>query len=88
MKTHHLKTWTSAFNAVIYGLKTFEFRLNDRDFEVGDILVLQEYDLSLRDYAPGKPESIWRVSYILHGGQFGIPVGYCIMSLKAPEAKP
>jgi hypothetical protein len=85
MKTHFLKTWPSAFEDVIYGRKTFEFRLNDRDFCMGDKLVLLEWD----PLGGGKytlAESHWVVGYILHGGQFGVPVGYCIMSLKPPAA--
>lgn len=43
-KVHHLKTWPDYFAAVRRGSKTFEVRTNDRDFQVGDLLVLQEYD--------------------------------------------
>lgn len=42
MKTHYLKTLSKFFEAVLDGTKTAELRLNDRDFQVGDKLVLQE----------------------------------------------
>lgn len=40
---HHLKIGLTYFKAVRDGRKTFEIRKNDRDYKVGDILVLQEY---------------------------------------------
>jgi hypothetical protein len=41
---HKLKTWPAYFYAVTAGTKTFEIRKNDRDFKVGDVLILQCYD--------------------------------------------
>lgn len=41
---HELKTWPYYFEEVWNGTKTFEVRKNDRDFRVGDTLILQEYD--------------------------------------------
>lgn len=42
MNKHYLKTVQPYFDAIDQGLKTFEIRKNDRDFKVGDILVLLE----------------------------------------------
>ena len=44
MKVHELKIGSEFFEAVKDGRKKFEIRKNDRDYKVGDILVLLEYD--------------------------------------------
>jgi len=63
MNEHYLKTWPEYFDAVIDGRKPFEFRKNDRGFEVGDILILQEWDPLFRNYT-GK-SCVRRVTYLL-----------------------
>ena len=40
---HELKCWPAYFAAVCDGRKTFELRLNDQGFKVGDVLWLREY---------------------------------------------
>jgi hypothetical protein len=45
MTTHRVKSWTYLFNAVKSGLKKHDFRnVDERDYKVGDVLVLCEYD--------------------------------------------
>lgn len=41
--THHLKTKPKYFQAVINGKKPFEIRFNDRNFQVSDRVILEEY---------------------------------------------
>lgn len=43
-KHHDLKSTPDHFQPVLQGLKTFEIRRNDRDFQVGDSVTLREYD--------------------------------------------
>jgi len=46
MKTHNLKILPEHFDAVINGSKKAEFRINDRDFSVGDTICLCEHGSS------------------------------------------
>ena len=78
-KTHFLKTWPEPYWRTYHGFKLFEFRKNDRDFQLLDYLVLQEYDPKTETYSGHETKYI--VLYILKEG-FGLPDGYCIMSLK------
>lgn len=86
MKTHELKIWPSQFQAVIDGRKSWEFRRNDRNFQVGDTLILREWDPSnsypLRH--TGRTHTVV-VTHIVHGGQFEIPGGFCIMSIERKD---
>lgn len=81
-KTHRLKVHHSVVPDLVSGVKSFEFRFDDRNFEVGDTL-----DMYIVD-DDGK-ELNWRpaygmvklVTYKLPAPAFGIPEGYCIMSI-------
>lgn len=42
--THELKTLSWYFSEILSGAKTFEIREDDRDFAVGDVVELLEYD--------------------------------------------
>ena len=89
MPEHHiLKTWPEPFAAVLSGAKRFEFRQNDRNFAVGDILHLREFVPYTPNAASGITgrELITPVTYILTNG-FGLPHGYCILSLGPVELK-
>lgn len=50
MTTHDLKIWPEHFNLVLGGLKRFEVRRNDRGFELGDALLLREWEPFSRAY--------------------------------------
>ena len=65
LKTHELKTLTKYFDAILSGEKTFEIRKNDRDFRVGDTLILHDWVVSREhgDYYSGG-FVVAKVSYI------------------------
>ena len=51
MTTHKVKSWIYLFQAVKAGYKKHDFRdMRDRDYKVGDTLVLQEYDQATGEY--------------------------------------
>ena len=77
---HELKTWPEYFQEVFISHKMFEVRKCDRDFQLGDILILKEWNPVTEDYTGRKLART--VTYILHGPQFGIEDGYCVMSIQ------
>jgi hypothetical protein len=79
--THILKCEPGYFDAVKSGLKTFELRKNDRDFKVGDKLLLLRA-LTGMPYFNGTREFVCEIVYILHGGKYGLEEGYCILGIK------
>jgi len=91
MAEHDLKTWPSFFNAIAEGRKTFEARRADRDFDVGDVLILHEWDptrngSALSDCAGYTTREMRvRVTYVLRGGEFGVLPGYCVMAIQREE---
>jgi ParB family transcriptional regulator, chromosome partitioning protein len=81
MATHELKTWPGPFAALWGGIKTFEFRRDDREprFEAGDVLHLYEFNPETQRHT-GRMVAA-RVPYLLRGPAFGLPEGYVVMSV-------
>lgn len=77
---HYLKTWPEYFNKVFMGHKDWELRKNDRDFKVGDTVILQEFNPETKEYT-GK-EMARRINYILEKTEFGLQDGYVIMTIR------
>jgi hypothetical protein len=50
-KIHHVKSWPQYFKPIEAGLRTHELRRNDRDYNVGDLMVLEEFDPAMKKYA-------------------------------------
>jgi len=78
--THELKTWPLFFEAIDNGKKKFEIRKNDRNYKLNDILWLREWDPVTNDYSGRELHQI--VTFILHGGLFGIEEEYVVMSIE------
>lgn len=79
---HRLKTRADFWDAVQSGQKRFEVRKNDRNFQVGDIVYLVRLDDRLgREHMETGMVIRFKVGFILHGGQFGIEPGYCVLQL-------
>lgn len=93
MSEHNIKIWPEYFQAVLDGTKTFEVRKDDRGYQVGDTLVLQEW------WPPEEVDGQWTigfgtgrecrrtVTYILHGPAFGIEDGYVVMGIREDDVK-
>lgn len=79
MTIHYLKTWPDYFKDICSGVKTFEFRKNDRDYQVGDTLILQEYDPDTDEYSGREADRL--VTVVYDGLPFGLESGYCLMGI-------
>ncbi|MCT8975517.1 DUF3850 domain-containing protein [Clostridium sp. CX1] len=76
---HYLKTWTQFFQDVRSGIKQFEVRKNDRNYRVGDTLILEEFD-PIKQIKTGA----WipkRIVYKLDDEQF-VKEGYVILGME------
>ena len=81
MTVHYLKIKPEYYKDVECGLKTFELRKNDRDFQVGDILMLIKLD---GDGNETDQVTRVRVTYILKDcPQYGLKEGYAILGINA-----
>lgn len=76
MNDHELKIYPEYFDAIGVGIKKFEVRKNDRDYEVGDRIRLREWD---GNAYTGRETEV-EISYVLTADEFpeGIKKGYCV----------
>jgi len=83
---HELKTDPEVFAAVLDGSKTHEIRFNDRDFKIGDTLLLRETRYTGQEMRGPEPrpleytgrETTRVVSHVLEG--YGLKPGWVILS--------
>ena len=82
MKTIEKKILPEYFSKVQDGSKTFELRKDDSDYEVGDILILKEWN---GEYTGRELERT--ITYILRDcPQYGLLDGYCILGLQPTDS--
>lgn len=79
MTKHHLKTVQPFFDEVKKGTKTFEHRRNDRDFQIGDEVYLQEYDMMHNSFSGEEVRVL--ITYVLTD-RAGLDDAFCIFSFK------
>ncbi|MEI2365753.1 ASCH/PUA domain-containing protein [Niallia circulans] len=77
MVMHHLKIQPEYFDSVSKGTKSFEIRKNDRNYKVGDVLLLQEYLPSESKFTGRVIDR--KITYITDYAQ---QEGYVVMGIK------
>lgn len=93
-KIHVLKCWTESFEAILSGAKTGEIRINDRNYQPGDDIVMREYKLgsgtTLSHYTGRelrvRIDYLYSESQVLRKDPFGLDSGgvemFVLMSIK------
>lgn len=77
MDIHELKISPKYFDDVNKNKKRFELRKDDRDYKVGDLITLREYDNG--QYTGREIKNI-PIGYILRNvPEYGLREGYCIL---------
>ena len=77
MKIHELKTKPEYFEAARKQQKNFEIRRDDRDYQVGDLVKLEEFD---NGKCTGRHTGLRPVLYVLRDcPEYGLAEGYCII---------
>lgn len=82
-----LKTDEAVFQETVAGRKLFEIRLDDRQYQCGDVLMLQATVHKGVEMAAGQPlcytgeRVLRRVVGVFRGGQFGLSEGWVILSV-------
>lgn len=77
MTEHEIKCWSEFFFRTWMGQKTFELRKNDRDYQVGDTVVMREWD----DGGYMGRKITGKIVYLIEGGRFGLDEGWCCFQL-------
>lgn len=81
IKTHILKLSYEYWNDVMSGMKSFELRKNDRDFQLGDLIIFQECHPMVEQFTPIRSQP-FRIIYILKDvPQYGLKNGYAILGI-------
>jgi hypothetical protein len=88
MTTHTVKIWPRYFESINSGDQNFDIRQDDRNYQVGDALILEEYRPKVGEYTGRQIKRV--ISFIHRSG--GAPVddpvahvimpGYCILALR------
>lgn len=78
-QVHDVKCWPEFFALLVTGDKRFEVRKNDRDYQAGDLITLREWHPAHQAFTGRSLTFV--ITYVLHGGQFGIDAEACVLSL-------
>ena len=92
MTEHELKCWPEPFAAVLDGSKSHEVRKFDRDYKVGDVLVLREWRRDLPGPGGAAGNFTGRairvgITHVTPPGQFHLPPDVGVLSITPLDGK-
>ena len=78
---HTLKSWPGSFSGIWDGKKSYEWRKNDRDYGIGDVLLLREW--VPHDDGTGKYTGRTVLIRVVHmtSGAYEMPTGFCVLGI-------
>jgi hypothetical protein len=88
MTEHDVKCWPQFFDTIESGQKPFELRKNDRNYQVGDTMLIREWNPSTKKYS-GRQTRQLIISKLDHragagcAAEFGLREGYVILGIAA-----
>lgn len=94
MTKHELKIDKRWFDAVAVGAKSFEVRKDDRGFEIGDTLLISEWDPTMVEKEWGSSiesprgdtgrKALATITYILRSEEFPVAIreGYAVLGIR------
>jgi hypothetical protein len=92
VRTHELKSWSRFFRPIVAGERTHELRRNDRDYRVGDRLLLREYDPDSKAYTGSHCEaditSMTSRDVPCAVSDEGLNPDFCILSIRVISVSP
>lgn len=85
-RTHELKSWSQFFRRIVTGERAHELRRNDRDYRVGDRVILREYDPNSATYTgsfcEGTITSMTSRDVPCAVSEEGLHPEFCILSIR------
>lgn len=75
---HKIKILAKYYKETASGNKLFEIRVNDRNYQKTDKLILREFD---GDNYTGKAIHAY-ITYVFAGGEFGLADDHCILGIR------
>ena len=85
-RIHRLKSWPVFFQAIVNGARTHELRRNDRNYKIGDKLVLCEFDLTKSEFTGASCEleitSITSAEEPCAVSEEALNRNFCILSIR------
>lgn len=79
-RCHDLKTWSEPWAYVASGHKTYEVRRDDRDYQVGDLLLLREYDPEASAFTGWAV--LVQVKHVTRGPPSPLPEGVVVLGIE------
>jgi hypothetical protein len=87
--THHLKSWPEYFGPISRGERTHELRRNDRNYGVGDSIILMEFDPRIEAYTGNRCTvtitSMTSAACPCAVSHEALAPAFCILSVQVPS---